>query len=313
MKVAVVGAGAMGCRFGASLQKAGNDVTLIDVWKEHVDSINRNGLRVSGETGDEYLKVMAAIDATTVRSVDLIIIFTKTLHTKSAAQTAKSLMGPETAVLTLQNGLGKEEIIAEDIEPEHIVLGSTTYSSDLIGPGHVRYSGKGDIWIMTYTGQETKRLYEIESVFNAAGLQTTVSSDALKFIWLKAAFNSAINTLSGVTRLNCGPLGRHEETWDFYRNIVKEVVTVARAKGIDLKEKDVLYQLEKASNPTYSGAHLPSMLQDVLRKKPTEIAALSGAVIKEAAHFGIAVPFNQAIYDVMRIIENSYEDQISEL
>lgn len=304
MRIVVLGAGAMGCLYGGLLAAAGEDVTLVDVAEEQIAAINRHGLALDRADGTIVVRLPAgdaAAAATRPGAPDLVVVFTKTLHSRAALASAQPLLGPDTWVLTLQNGLGNVELIEEWVPRTRIIQGVTTFPSDLIGPGRVAALGEGVTRIMSADGTLSPRLREVREALERAGLHCETAPDVTVAIWEKVAFNAATNALTAVTGANVGQLADSPDGREIARAVVEEVASVAARKGIAVREGAVLATLDDAF--AHHRDHKPSMLQDMLRGRHTEIDALNGAVVREAAALGMRVPVTETLYHLVRVME----------
>jgi len=279
----------MGCLYGARLSGGGHRVVLIDVRDEQVDAINARGLTLEDETRVATVRPVARRPADASDSAELVLLFTKAFHSAGALAGACAVIGPGTWVMTLQNGLGNVEVIRDYIgDDTRIVVGTTTLPADRVGPGRVRTHGGGQTKIMAVAGGVTDRLRAIAAAFTACGLATEVSEDVFTSIWEKLAFNCAMNALAAVTGFTVGEMGRAAEGRAIVDRVATEVVTVARRKGIPADLERVRGVIAMAFREHTD--HKPSMLQDLLAGRPTEIDAINGAVVDEAAKLGMAVP-----------------------
>ena len=303
MDIVILGSGAMGCLFGGRLTEAGHRVVLVDRWREHLDAINRNGLFLETREGSRSIN----IPARTVEQLDappeLLVVFTKSIHTVQALDSARHLLGKETWVLTLQNGLGNVEAIEAFVPRSRIIVGMTTWPSDLLGPGRVRSLGEGHTRILAADGRVTPPLEHISHCLAQAGLACEISTEVFAAIWEKLAFNAALNCLTAVTGLPVGGVGATTEGRELAYAIAREVVAVAHRKGIGASEATVIATIEDAFRD--HGDHLPSMLQDIQAGRKTEIEAISGAVIREAHVLGMAVPTTLSLYRLVRMLEQT--------
>ena len=303
MNVAILGAGAMGSLFGGSLAESGQAVTLIDVNDAHVRAIRERGLRLETDVGDRRISALEACrpeDAST--EPDLLIVFTKSLHTASALKGISRIIGPKTLVLTLQNGLGNVETIAEFVPTERVLLGTTTWPADVVGPGHVRSHGEGATRLMAAVPDiDLSQASMVSEILSKAGLQCVVDRTVWKAIWEKVAFNAALNSLCTITGCTVDQLGLTPEGMGLCSAVIDEVVSVATAEGIDA-DADRCRQTVSHAIARHVG-HKPSMLQDMVAGRPTEIAAINGAVAGKAREHGIAVPHTEALLGLVRLIE----------
>ena len=309
MNIVVLGAGAMGCLYGGQLQEAGHTVVLVDVWQDHIDAINTNGLKL--EVGDttKIIKIAAKKAAAVSQPAELVILFTKTIHSEKALAAANQFIGNNTYILTLQNGLGNIEKIAKYVPLARIIAGVTNFPSDLVGPGHVRSKGAGITKILSADGKITPHVSAVSKAIDEAGLNCHVSEDVFAAIWEKVAFNAAMNSLSAVTKLTVGTMGALGAAHDLALRIAQETVAVANKKGIGACENIVVSMLEDAFQNHVN--HWPSMLQDALAKRVTEVEFINGAIAREAAALGMAVPTTEVLYQLVRILEQSYDKVVT--
>ncbi|AOJ12015.1 ketopantoate reductase family protein [Burkholderia mayonis] len=306
MKIAILGAGAMGSLFGGLLAEEGHDVTLVDVNAAHVDAIARDGLRLDTDRGDRRVARLRALRPDDVQAgadtpPDLLIVFTKTLHTRAALAGVRALLGPQTFVLTLQNGLGNVETLGEFVPLERILVGVTTWPADLAGPAHVRSHGAGWTRLMSADGAMRPIVQASADAFERAGLNCAVDAGVWATIWEKVGFNAALNTLCAVTRCTVDELGAREDGPVLALAIVAEVAAVARAKGIGVDERKMCDNVLHAIRAHHG--HRPSMLQDVLAGRRTEIEAINGAVVAAARGVGVATPHAETLLQLVRLID----------
>lgn len=305
MKIAVIGSGAMGCLFGGKLQlQPGNDVTLLDAWPAHVEQLSQHGLTMGTDEGEVVIPIKAIFPADVQEAADLVIVFTKSMHTASALEAAKAAIGPDSTVLTLQNGLGNIEKIAQHVPMANIVAGVTTMPSDLVGPGRINSHGVGKTTIGSPLPEGAERANIVADLLNQAGLDTVLCEDILSRIWGKVAFNSALNTLCAVTNLPVGGIGQCETGRKLARKVVEEVVAVAQKKGLSVDLEENWAMVAKALDE--HGSHKPSMLQDILSKRETEIDTIAGGVVAEAETVGMAVPTTAILVDLVRTIQYEF-------
>jgi 2-dehydropantoate 2-reductase len=239
MKVCVLGAGAMGSSIGGFLAEGGSEVYLVDTWAEHVDAINSRGLKIRAGESDRVVKVRAATDCRGIGSADLIIVLVKSFHTREVIENAGSIIGDETVIISLQNGLGNEEIIGEVVGKKHVMGGRTFAGGSVLAPGHVVASTAGKhTCIGELDGTTTKRAVRIAEEFKRAGLLITVSSNIIGIMWDKLLVNVATGALCGITGLPFGGLYKIPELRDCALEAVAEVMAVAKAIGVKLFTKD---------------------------------------------------------------------------
>ena len=305
MKIAVVGAGAMGCLYGAKLSAVeSNQVTLLDVWQEHVDAINVSGLEME-EKGEilNYGQLMATSNPASVGPVDLAIIFVKSTLTAAAMESNQAVFGPETIALTLQNGLGNVDIISSHIDPDHVLAGTTAHGATMLGPGKIRHAGFGKTIIGELNGQLTERIRHIEGLFREAGLETEISDNVVGLIWDKLLVNTGINALTGLTELENGKLLHYPEILQLLEEAVMEGMEVAQALGVRLNIPDGVAHTKEICQAT--AANRSSMLQDITNGKQTEIDMINGAIVREGEKVGIPAPVNHTLTNLIKFMQRN--------
>jgi 2-dehydropantoate 2-reductase len=311
MKIAVVGGGAMGSLFAGYLAMISEDVWIYDIWQEHVKAINSRGLLMTRNKKDQRVWLKATSIPATPGLVDLILIFVKFGQTHQAVRDACAMIGGETAVLTLQNGVGNVEIIHEVVPPEQILFGLTTLTSELRGPGHIEesFQGRGETYFWPLTGKVDSRAQGVCEVLNQAGIHTKILPDVEVRIWKKLVVNACYNSLSAITHLKVGDLIDQPATWEMLSAMVSEIIQVAQKRGIGLDEKEGHEFLKQVGQE--ARGHVPSMLVDVNQKRRTEIDCLNGAVVREGERLGVVTPYNRILCNLVRVIEDTYDKRVT--
>lgn len=309
MKICVLGAGSLGCAIGGTLAVAGADVTLINRRIDHVDAINCHGLTLRDANGDRRVQLMAATSASGLGVMDLIIVLVKSFDTRAAMQSAMNLVGERTVVLSLQNGLGHEDVLAELVGADRVLAGKTYVGGLMVAPGVVVIGTEGkETLIGELDAPSSSRTEAIAKLFNDAGLRTTVCADIRAIIWDKLLVNVATGALSGITRLPYGVLYQVPEVRACALAAVAEAMSVARASGIQLSITEPAQAWDKA------GAGLPyefkaSMLQSLEKGSITEVDYINGAVVERGAALGVATPVNAALVACIKGIERGLQEQ----
>lgn len=303
MKIAIVGAGAMGCLYGARLSTLQqNQIFLLDVWQDNLDAINRDGVQMEEDGSFQtYSNLKACRHAYEVGPVDLAIVFVKSTMTRQAMLDNKALIKDTTIVLTLQNGLGNIDAICEVVPANHVMAGTTAHGATMLGPGRMKHAGKGKSVIGELSGEITERVRQIADMFSRAGLETETSDNAVGLIWGKLLSNVGLNALTAITGLLNGQLLDYPETEELMILAVLEAKEVADAKGIRLSYDDAVEHtraLCRATAPNRS-----SMLQDVSNGRKTEIDMINGAIVREGRALGISTPINLALTNLIKTIE----------
>jgi 2-dehydropantoate 2-reductase len=308
MKIVIVGPGAMGCLFAAFLSKSKEEVWLLDKNKENAAKLNEIGVSLEGVSGTWQAKPKTTANVGDISKADLILICVKSFHTKQAVEQVKALLQTNTKIMTLQNGIGNIEIIAELTGEDRVIGGITNEGATLISTGIIRHAGHGETIIGTLDGKVPVEMRSIREIFNKVGLQTKMSRDIKALAWSKLIINVGINALTAITRLPNGKLTEFEGTKRILRDAVTEAIRIAKRKRIKLIYDDPLAKVEAVCEGT--STNISSMLQDVLRKKHTEIDFINGVIVRFGQELGIAVPTNKLLVDLVKTIESSYSQRI---
>jgi 2-dehydropantoate 2-reductase len=294
MKIAIVGVGAMGSVYAGLLGDAGNEVWAIDRWDEHVEAIRAHGLRVEGASGDRTIQIRATTDPAEVGVCDLVVIATKAHDVEVAAEAARPLVGAQTVVLPIQNGLGSAERVARVLDHERVVIGVVGgFGASVVGAGHVRHSG----WELVRLGERhrpaTERIRLIAKVWEDAGFRVQTYDDVDQLVWEKLLCNVAFSGTCSVLEWTIGRVLADPSAWQVAVECAREVFAVAKARGIQLSFDDpVAYA--RAFGEKISDAR-PSMLLDLLARRPCEIDVLNGAIPPAAREVGLTAPVNETI------------------
>ncbi|MDR3564241.1 MAG: 2-dehydropantoate 2-reductase [Negativicutes bacterium] len=301
MKIAIIGAGAMGSLFGGRLALAGQEVWLLDLLEPLVRTIQAQGLSITTADGKVVTFPRATTNPSEIGTVDLIIVFVKATATRSAAQATIGLLGPDTAVLTLQNGYGNAEQLAQLLGAERIIAGTTAQGATLLAPGQVLHAGHGDTHIGELSGGISPRLQRIAAVLSQAGMTTIAADNVPSLIWGKLVVNVGINALTGITGLKNGQLADYRETRALVALAVQEAVAVAAAAGIELPYAAPLEKVLAIATAT--APNTSSLLQDLQNCRPTEIDAINGAIVREGERLGVPTPVNQVLTLLIKTLE----------
>ena len=307
MRFCVVGAGSMGSLYGGLLARAGFDVTLVDVWKEHVEAIRRDGLRLDGITGDLRIPIRATTEIAHAPPADCVIVLTDANATREAAVTGRRVLGPDGFALTLQNGIGNVEALSEVLGGSRVLGGTSNHSAAVQGPGHVTHTHAAPTWIGELDGRPTARLRETAGALTKAGFTPLVVDNVLAHIWNKFVLNCGINAISAVTGLRLGELVQTPPVDELQTRVIEEVLAVVRAKGVALTEPDPMRTIKEHCWKKYNK---PSTLQHVEQGKRTEIDALNGALVREARRLGIPTPYNDALSLLLKGVEKHHAQTI---
>ncbi|MBM3676401.1 MAG: 2-dehydropantoate 2-reductase [Actinobacteria bacterium] len=294
MKIAVVGAGAMGSVYAAILGDAGNEVWAVDTWAEHVDAIRRDGLTVEGASGARTVRIGATTDPTEVGVCDLIVISTKAMHVDAAAESALPLVGPDTVVLPIQNGLGSADRIAACLGEERVAIGVVGgFGASIVGPGHAHHNGWELVRLGERHGPVTERIRRIAQVWEDAGFRVQVYDDVDQLVWEKLVCNVCFSGTCTVLEWPIRAVLENEASWRVASSCATEAYEVARARGIALSFDDPVAYV-RAFGEKIPDAR-PSMLLDFLAGRPCEIDVINGAIPPAAREAGLTAPVNEVV------------------
>lgn len=311
MKYAVLGAGAMGSIIGATLSKGGQEVLLVDPYREHMDRIAAKGLSLTFGSITETVRMQTCSNPAEAGEVDVVVLLVKGFMSETAIEGARRLFGKNTFICTLQNGLGNVEIL-EGLFPRDMILqGVIHLAGRMVGPGEV----SGDKYRETdlYVGSLVKEGPAVVAAETMArhlsdgGLTTEYKPDVEKEIWRKAVINTCLNAPCGVLRLRGREYFSHPEGKRLAADIAGECAAVAAAKGIIIDVDEAMRYMEMGTRTR--SEHYPSMAQDMMNRRKTEIDFLNGAIVKYGLELGISTPVNDTITRFVKIIEDNYGTQ----
>jgi 2-dehydropantoate 2-reductase len=305
MKICVIGCGAVGSLFAAHLAKSGEaEVWAYDVWKDHVEAIRKNGLRISG-AADFTARLNATTDPRDLPPCDYGIVATKAVHTRHAISQTAHIFDASSAVCSVQNGVGNEEIIAEHVK--HVIRGTTFPAGHAIAPGHIGFDIKGDTWIGPFEPAPAAmdKVKELAGALTRSGMNTIALPDARGAQWTKLIFNASTNPVGALTLLHHGAATRFSPTNQLFNDLIAEGETVAKKLGIELFG-DPRQLVQKGANAP--GKHRASMLQDVLSRRQTEVDFMNGAIVQWGEKAGVPTPLNKAVWELVKGLEHSWKD-----
>jgi 2-dehydropantoate 2-reductase len=294
MKIAVMGAGAVGCYYGGMLARAGHDVVLIGR-PQHVEAVKRQGLRLETQTVDERIRVSASTEASAVQGAQLVLFCVKSTDTESGAAAVKPHLAPDALVLSLQNGVENADrlraLLSQEVAAAVVYIGT-----EMAGPGHVRHHGRGELVI-----EPSKASDDVARVLITAGVPTDISDNVRGALWAKLILNCAYNALSAITQLPYGQLVKGEGVTAVLRDIVDECLAVAKADGVTIPG-DVDAAVRKIAE-TVPGQY-SSTAQDLARGKRSEIDYLNGLILRRGEVLGIATPANRLLHAIVKLLES---------
>ena len=305
-KIAIIGAGAIGSVIGGMLAGSGHKITLIGR-KPHINEINRSGLRIKGIWGDHTIHDLNAVTEPPHEFHDIVILTVKSFDTASAAADAMPMVGENTVVLSIQNGLGNVEMLTGIFGKEKVIGGMAIFGAVLIEPGNVNVTViASETLVGELDGSLSPRVKDIVSMLDSAGIPAKASGNIMRDIWHKALYNIALNPLSALFQVSYGQIADNPHTRWLAEQMINEAFKVAKAKGQDLDMSSADEYIEILWNeklpPTRD--HRSSTLQDILHGKRTEIDFINGAIVRIGADHGIETPYNSAVVRMVRAKES---------
>jgi len=294
MKIAVMGAGAVGCYYGGMLARTGNDVVLIGR-PQHVEAVERQGLRLETQTFDEHIRVSASTEGSAVQGAQLVLFCVKSTDTESGAAAIKPYLAPDALVLSLQNGVENADRLRA-LLPQEVAAAVVYVGTEMAGPGHVRHHGRGELVI-----EPSKASDDVARALIVAGVPTDISDNVRGALWAKLILNCAYNALSAITQLPYGRLVKGEGITAVMRDLVDECVAVAKADDVKIPG-NVDAAVRKIAE-TVPGQY-SSTAQDLARGKRSEIDHLNGLILRRGEALGVATPANRLLHAIVKLIES---------
>ena len=309
MKITVIGPGAIGCLLAAYLARAEEEVCLLDYRPDRASLLQQKGIKVETVEGEFHTPIMVTANPAETRSAKVFILCVKAGDTEAAASRLKAISSAESFFLTLQNGLGNVDKLAEIFGDERVLAGVTSHGSTILGVGHVRHAGHGKIWLGPMAeaapgGAVIKNRSELAAALNRADLQTLEVEDIQTVLWRKLLANVGINALTAILQVPNGELLNLPESRKLMARAVAEAVEISQFDGVHFHTADEIEKVKDVCRST--AANISSMLQDVRRQKKTEINYINGAVVNLAARHGVAAPVNEVLTALVKSLEAGY-------
>lgn len=306
MKIAVIGTGAMGSIYAGLLADAGNEVWAIDIWEAHLNAIRASGLRIEGASGDRVVKNLnVATDPAAVGPCDLYIIATKASGVGSAAQSISSQLQEDSLVLTIQNGLGAGERICQYLPSRNVMLGvAGGFGASIVGPGHAHHNGMELIRVGEMEGGLTERVEQIAQLWREAGFNVKAFEDINQLIWEKFICNVTFSAPCTVFNRTVGEIMADPHSWQIALECGLEAYRAGCAKRVNFSFDDAATYITEFGQ-MIPGAK-PSMLQDHLSRRPSEIDAINGMVPVVAADVGSTAPYNEVVTAIVKSREAEF-------
>lgn len=297
LNIAIFGVGALGSLFGSRLDAVAN-VTLFGNWAEQIAVLRQKGLTVNHPDGRQSRhRLHATDDLNEMPPADIALILVKSYQTGRAARQAANILRPDGVAITLQNGIGNWEKLAEAVGQERAALGTTAQGATVPAPGRLRHAGQGPTYLALLPGREVL-MKQVTGLFNQAGLETILVGQADSLVWGKLAINAGINPLTALLEIPNGALAEDKTLRQIMAAAANEVAAVAAAQGIELPFVDAARRTGEVARAT--AENRSSMLQDISRGAPTEIEAISGAVVRYGRHVGVPTPVNEFLWRAIK-------------
>lgn len=300
MRIAVIGAGAMGSIYGGHLSLH-NQVYMVDTSAAIVEKISRDGLLIE-ENGTEQVYRPEAVTSTEgLEPVDLVILFVKSLFSRAALTGNRGIIGPNTYVMTLQNGSGHEDIIGEFVPQDRIIIGTTNDNGAVLAPGHVRRGGVGETNIGMLEGRMPEFLNELKANLDSCGFQTTVCENIQQLIWNKLFTNVSLSAVTGILQVDIGYIAGNPHAWNLTTALIHEAVAVAKGLGLEADEEEITAKVKKTSEMSPKGC--TSIRADLRDGRKTEVDTISGSVVRAAAKCGVPAPLHTFVVEMVHAME----------
>jgi len=304
-KVAIVGCGAMGSVYAGLMVSAGHEVHAVCLWEDHVQAMNRSGLRVQGASGDRTVSIHASTTTEGIGICDLVIIATKSFDVEAAARSSRELVGPDTVVQTIQNGLGSPERVASVLGGERIAIGVVGgFGASIKAPGHVHHNGMEMIRFGSYAGLPRPDLERSADIWRSAGFQVALFDDVKQMVWEKLIMNVAFSGTTCATGLTIGGVMAHPDAWRVAQACSREAIAVAHALGVRLDVGDPIAHVKTLGSKIPDAR--PSMLLDHLARRRSEVDAINGSIPRLGATCGVPTPANETLVAIIRARESHF-------
>ena len=307
--IVVLGAGAMGSLFGATLAQGGLAVTLVDVRADHIDAVNAHGLKIQGYGGERTARVSATDCTGELPRADIVLVQTKAMDTAVAVESVRRVFGPETVAISFQNGLGNEEVIGGIVGHERVLAGLTAQGATRIGPGVVQNYGDLPTYVGEMKGGLSVRAERIALGFTAAGLPTHASADIRRDMWKKLLGNVGLSPTSAITNLTQAEIMSVPELREVVLAAVDEAAAVGAAEGVELDAEEARSVLLKLVDPSGGGTgHAKSSAcVDILNRRRTEVDWINGSIVRLGEKHGVPTPVNRTLVGAVKGLEKHFE------
>lgn len=300
MRIAVIGAGAMGSIYGGHLSLR-HEVYMVDTSRAVVDHINQEGITIEENGTSRVYRPKALSSTEGMEPVDLVILFVKSLFSRAALSSNRGIIGPDTYVMTLQNGSGHEDIIGEYVSADHIIIGTTNDNGAVLGPGHVRHGGAGETNIGMPSGQAPEFLEGLKKELDACGFQAAVCANIRQLVWNKLFTNVSLSAVTGILQVNIGYIAANAHAWEMTEALIHEAAAVARGLGLEADDEAIIKKVRDTSLMSPEGC--TSIRADLRDGRKTEVDTISGSVVRAAEKCGVPVPLHRFVVEMVHAME----------
>ena len=300
MRIAVIGAGAMGSIYGGHLSLK-NEVYLVDTNAAVVEHLQKEGLKLQ-ENGTDNMYYPKAVTSTEgIAPVDLVILFVKALFSKAALSGNKGIIGPDTYVMTLQNGSGHEDILGEFVPQDHIIIGTTNDNGAILGMGYIRHGGVGETNIGMLVEDTGKFLPQLKEALDSCGFVTTIQENIQQLIWDKMFTNVSLSAVTAILSVEMGYIAANEHAWYLAERLVREAAAVARGMGLKADDEKLLAKVRTTSEGSPNG--VTSICADIRAGRKTEVDTISGSVVRASKKCGVPAPTHEFVVEMIHALE----------
>ena len=300
MKIAVIGAGAMGSIYGSHLS-LNNEVCMVDTAEAVVEHISCEGICLEEDGGQNVYRPRAVVSTEGMEPVDLVILFVKSLYSRAAMAANHSLIGPDTYVLTLQNGSGHEDILEEFVPRERIIIGTTEDNGAVLGMGHIRRGGVGNTNVGMLTEDREQFLPRLKEAFDCCGFNVRIHDNIRQLIWDKLFTNVSLSAVTGILQVDMGYIADNEHAWNMTERLIREAASVARGLGLRADDEEILEKVKKTSRMSPNGC--TSIRADLRDGRRTEVDTISGSVVRAARKCGVPAPTHEFVVEMVHAME----------
>lgn len=310
MKIVIVGPGAVGLLFVSFLSRSKEDIWVLDKNSERCQRLKKSGIKISGLNSFKVSNINFTCDVKDVKDAQFWLICTKSYHTKDVIKNISGVVSDKAGIVSLQNGIGNMELLCEAFDPKRVLVAVTNMAALLEAQDSVRHTGEGETVIGAVDAGIGVELKDLRGVFQKSAIPVKISKDIKSFLWSKLIINIGINALSAVTRLKNGSLVQFEGSRKIFTDAITEAVKVAKRKKIKLIYDDMQVKAESVCQAT--SENTSSMLEDILRKRKTEIDFINGVIVRQGKSLGVKTPANFFLFNLIKTIEESYSCQVDD-